>query len=143
MNFVIGLDDHFVVVVKRHFDQKLQQRELVGKLMVKPFLESLQRELGEHTVDELVKGKVFVRHHVVSRYGGLQHLVGPRALPEHHSRAYLIVASCEDFLHFRDVARLDFSIDFKGRCGSGESGRRGGEREPALAAQSFAGSAQV
>ena len=117
MNFVISLDDNFVVVVKGPLDQELQQRELIGEFVVESLLGCLRRELREHPVDELMEGEVLMRDHVVSWHGRLQHLVRPRALSEDHARANFVVASREDLLHLGNIARLDLSVDFEGRCG--------------------------
>ena len=117
MNFMVSLDDNFVIVMKGHLDQELQQRELIGEFVVESRFGCFCRELREHSVDELVESEVLVRDHIVPRHGRLQHLVRPRALSEDHARANFVVASREDLLHLGNIARLDLSVDFEGRCG--------------------------
>ena len=108
----------FLLIVKRHLDQELQQQELIGEFVIEPCLGSFRCELGEHAVDELMESEIFMGHHVVSGYGGLQHLVQPGSLPEHHARANLIVTSREDLLHLGDVARLNLE-HAEPRCHAG------------------------
>ena len=102
VDLLVNLQHGLVFVVEGHVNEKLEERQFVGQLVVESGAGCLGSDFGNHTIHKLVEGEIHVRGCIVT-WVGLEHFVGPGGHSEDHGIADLVIAGSEDFPHFGNV----------------------------------------
>ena len=112
-HLVASIEDLLMRIIERHFYEKLSEQDFIRQSGIEIRRRCLGQDLGQHAVDELVEGQIFVCGEIVPGDPWLKHFMRPADLSKHKSGADLISSGRHDFLQFGHVYSYEVTLYFE------------------------------